>query len=1253
MSVTLKNFYVTNGFSPGADFFVLGPGSIARSGQFAALLTAMANDDGPIVRELVIVLPPGTTDLEVGQPIGDAFRLQRVELFGNASSGPGEVGLPFRVRFEASSSFDSSALVALVARARHPATFVVPQAARYRGTPATHDVPATPEDVWVPHLHELGVAMVDLVLPLDSYVVLDADEWWPHSEEHRALLLDVDDCGVAYVGDDSPTPADLIERWRDMAGRGDLEAALAEIDLRPDLKAAHRVFARTSAFNAANIPIEAIAEFTREKDAIDAEGGDGALILVQPAMEAGLRDLASALLTRSIQGLSRPETIQVALRHADELGDAPLIDRVETLLAERHPRSPLLPERAARRLVAQGRRLEAAAALEATGIGFLAHEAAYLRWLDAGLVADPIEPADLLASCRVTFPGEVPRTVRAVAEALERAGQRAEALDLLLAGPGEDGTLDTAGIRAALATLRRGILTLDPECDNEMAVAVVGAAVRWLSQNPLDGTTRMEVAELLSPQMMGGLTSTAVIALVCLDLSGRRLRRRASVPVAERPAACDHDLLPAILETGLDHLVRHPGQVLGRARFPAEALPVPADEAVAAIIVMLGHAGAAYGDADDAHLIENLLLVGTSLAAIGGEPDADMTLLRAAGGRLALHGRAQRTRDLAEHALNVAGNDPHRIRLAWHCFADLYHRSGNMPEALLGHACTLAADDAADVDQVWQESHLGVRLFRDVGLHALLPRFLAQARAALGDAGLAEKRAYWLDAIDLQVKLTGLDRSSADPVAFGTLLRDATASLRQALAEGDDPAPATMLLGSAARIAREAGLQVLDDVETAIDEGRSRLGPSARTLLSITADPTPDPRDLAQLASWLERARHPDDVGFDLRHLVLGAKRLLDSAPTDPMTVAFAIELLADIGLPVAGGARAADPPTDVATPSHDAREVAAGGIDVVMLGLSGASLIRATFAGTDEEVVVEDADTFSGEALREWRQRYPYAYQDPRRDTSHDFYVSTRHLGVSHLPERAVIVAETELQAFPPNILQVDDALAGQTRRLAFAPSLAWLREARRNPFDGAGGARAWIPHAEPTLGLPALAILASRLQPCLDAHGVLLHDGEETPSELSGSDLVIVGAHGGVGEGKRFFRVVLDDSDLALASSAVSGSIRNVGVVVLFVCSGGRIDKHPSASTTVGLAKQLLAGGCRAVVAPPWPLDTSVPPIWLPPFLEAWAAGSPVVDACFEANAAVRTARGPTPSADLAMTVYGDPLMRRPAPREKADRD
>jgi CHAT domain len=109
------------------------------------------------------------------------------------------------------------------------------------------------------------------------------------------------------------------------------------------------------------------------------------------------------------------------------------------------------------------------------------------------------------------------------------------------------------------------------------------------------------------------------------------------------------------------------------------------------------------------------------------------------------------------------------------------------------------------------------------------------------------------------------------------------------------------------------------------------------------------------------------------------------------------------------------------------------------------------------------------------------------------------------------------------------------------------------------------------------------------------------------------------------------------------LAGALRNVDVVILFVCSGGRTDKHPPANTTVGLAKQILDRGCQAVIASPWPLDTRVPSHWLPAFLERWDNGRSLIEANFEANGIVDRNFAQDPARGLAMTVFGNPSLRR----------
>jgi hypothetical protein len=220
---------------------------------------------------------------------------------------------------------------------------------------------------------------------------------------------------------------------------------------------------------------------------------------------------------------------------------------------------------------------------------------------------------------------------------------------------------------------------------------------------------------------------------------------------------------------------------------------------------------------------------------------------------------------------------------------------------------------------------------------------------------------------------------------------------------------------------------------------------------------------------------------------------------------------------------------------------------------------------------------------------------------------------------------------------------LIGRHTATAIAPSLSWLKDVQSRVAP-IGGSAAWIPIA-PDNADKTLAILKDRLDATFAEHAIHVDMSTEIPAALEGRELAIVAAHGGIVPEGRFFQVVADDADMKISSGALSRAVRNAGLVVLFVCSAGRFDKHPIANTTVGLTKQLLDEGCSTVIASSWPLNASVPAYWLPAFLKAWSSGAPVIDANFEANQATRRPMGDFPADCLAMSVFGNPLLKRRA--------
>jgi hypothetical protein len=673
-----------------------------------------------------------------------------------------------------------------------------------------------------------------------------------------------------------------------------------------------------------------------------------------------------------------------------------------------------------------------------------------------------------------------------------------------------------------------------------------------------------------------------------------------------------------------------------------------ADQALTAVRAVAERLTEEFGGPEDKDPLTSALAMVAAIAPHSSAPDEDLLVLRRVAGRLAHAGYVQYARDWAENVLALTHGDPFRTRLAWTSFADIYARTGNVQEAMSAIACAVAAHPETTWEDMWYESQLIFRLLRDTGLLEFARPFVETGREALEHLGLEAQFGLRVETEELQLELWEYAHDGIQDVdRFQTFAGRADSHLRRVLETGDDPAPATMVFASALRLSESQGVEVPPDAQNLLDMALQRVDPRTMELIRVEAATAPTIEQMVDLVRRIEPARYSEDVGYDVRRLVPLAERLLGTEGVrDPAVAVYAVELLADQTIPLPGAGSGPGPHERLIDsrdgPAQAASEIAQANLGVVMMGIADDRLVHVTTEdGVLHPPVIEDEGTFSMRRLIDWSEDYPYEYF--RAGEGNVFYTTTEGIGLTALPERAVIVARTNLQGFPPNLLRVGEDLAGWDRRLAAAPSLTWLLDARHNPFRGDGRKLSWIPHDGEGDGLEALAMIADRLRDTFADHAVDLSSAASPHTDAAGADLAIVAAHGGVTEANRFFGMVADDADLKLTPASLAASLAGVGTVVLFVCSGGRIDQHPGASAVLGLAKRLLASGCRAVVAPPWPLEVIVPPYWLPTFLAEWERGAAVIDACFAANAAVRARFGSNPARCLAMTVYGDPLMTK----------
>lgn len=1251
---SLLDFFRRNGVSWGAaDLFMIGPqGAARRIADLIAILLAMHGESGtPTFRSICIAMPPSDTEaVDLLEKVKEAFIEAVRHLRGTPATEAEVAGAFKRVRSDRSESLDVAALADLVARTEDRSAIILTQAARYRaiGIASRREELSVPDDVWAPHLHALIGTVGAAAANERKYIVVDAGEFIPARKENLDLVMTCK-WGVTGANDPDKSPLEILEqarRWHALAREGRLGTVVTEINAIEGLSPVGKDLIRLHTFLEVGLGLQVRNELETRPELTGGLDAPSALRVAILAEEADAEKRAVELLAGATDGLEVQEDLQNALQLAEKLKQPQLIESLSNKLARRFPNSPGL-RRHRLSLLLTDRNYAAAANLFAGGATPEDVEAhGYYSLVAAVLLEhDRFDMRATLEELSRKYPSRARQSLRVCVLHLEAIGRRGEALRAIAAASATTPDVDKRALGLALDVLERGRLVLDAQIDDDLVLHVVEWLTGEVARLPSDGFLRLRLARLVSPEILGS-NGLPVIATVVLSLFNRAVQPGSVVPLDQRTAACSLDDTRELFARGVKWLATEKPIVLGARRFPPELLNVPAEQAMAGFSRLVEHMGHRLEDDGDVQTIETILGLALSIAPLSSDSNEDLRILRLVATSLAMSGRVQRARDLAEQGLVFAAEDPQRRRIAWHAFADIYARLGNFSEALIALACCAAADDRPDWEQIWGESLVLLRVFRDMGMVELGRPLVAPARKALRELRAQPRYFTRLETAELQMRLLELDHDKDAPRSeLDRFIAKVTINVQKTLELQDEIEPAASLLANSVRLAAERRTDVDDQSHAVLSRALEESPRPFRYLIEAAASLNPSVSHLLPLVQRLELARYAEDVGFDVRALAFVAERVLGSgAALTPEDATYALEILADqaIALP-SGRSISRLLGIDRMGPASAAVEISKLGIDVVVIGNGTKGLVRTVAAGGIlSGPYVEGASVFSRQRLSEWSSHYPYGYKQV--DDVNDFYLSTSGIGLSEMPARAVLVAGTELQSFPPNLINVANDLAGRSRRLASTPSLAWLKSATATPLPSDGRITAWIPDAEPEAGFATLAVIAERLRDSFQAHGVSLTSGSAPPSGLAGSEMAIVAAHGGLTEDARYFRVVADDVDLAIAASTLSGVLAEIGVIVLFVCSGGRLDKHPGASTTVGLMKRLLDSGCHAVVAPPWPLHLSVPPYWLPTFLAKWAEGECVVDACFEANQTVRQRLGEDPSKYLAMSVYGNPVARKP---------
>ncbi|WP_374005836.1 CHAT domain-containing protein [Delftia lacustris] len=1118
------------------------------------------------------------------------------------------------------------------------------------------------EDKWAPHVASICRQLMPVVERLKCYGVVHAQEIPPVKAANIELLHSIDGCGVFSVEVDGGSEERANERasiWRSLVLQGRLQEVAVEIDSL-GFSEVTRLHLLVQLLRGTGRDREVVELIEKLKPYFHELKSEIRVQLASIARKAGNDELALDVLPKNADELVDQAWLEEALDISTYFENNELISLFDKRLVTIFPSSERLRENRDRRLLMNLQRVGGGCSYVYTTEGFTSCH----MMLQELLSVSNVEYDSIVAEAKQWGDDWKDLAIVCCALHAQSAGQPIIAANSASLVTQSELYGRQAALTVLLAMKQLFLQEIVPVDAGDIYRAYFQAVLRFLAQQPQDREIRLALNKLLAVESCGDM-GIPIMATTMLDLA------REGVQIARSDATIDKLDYPAPDEkfaASLERAIHWLGD-LGAAEpgvtiIPRELLVVDPDDFVRGIERLVHFGVNRSGEDVDLEFMQQLVVIACAACPHAKkERDEDIRLMRMLACQFAVSDKFQMARDHAEQILLMGQTSAYRRRLAWQAFADVYHRCHNHIVALVALGCALAVNVEVEKADIWHEVYAIHRVLRDLGLFDLSRSFLPTMKELMVDLGFdADRDPRYLNA-ELGLRLLEDDRSDANSIA--KLLNEVVDACDQAMGKRDHVVPLAVLLGQTIRKAENMGVLIPQQAVNVLQRALENAGKNVADLVKVVASSAPQPQDVLTLFNSLERAAYVEDIARDRTVIEMAARRLLNNKSSISEMV-FAIELLADHTISLPGGV----PAMTLEWPVQYASELNRLGLDVIFLALDNQGELLVVHASKGELHLVEQTQQSLnfGDRFREWRKKYPrgYGYVNPEHGNNL-FYTTMEALGVS-LPEsdRLVVVAEPFLQQLTVNLVVAHpkdggfEYFLGKEAAVGMIPSLTWLYSARSSISKSVGTYKAWISaEREDTFSdiygeqgvaddgierTPTLDIALSRLSGCFEDFGFNVNTGKQLPSDMTDAGLVVVTAHGGLDQDGRYLRSISDDGELFEAPVALANALAGIDLVILFVCSGGRIDKNPWDNSTTSLTKLLLNRGSRAVIASPWPLSVMVTYNWLGCFLQRWEEGASVLDATKAANDAVARRFENFPPYCLALRVYGDVLLTKP---------
>lgn len=256
---------------------------------------------------------------------------------------------------------------------------------------------------------------------------------------------------------------------------------------------------------------------------------------------------------------------------------------------------------------------------------------------------------------------------------------------------------------------------------------------------------------------------------------------------------------------------------------------------------------------------------------------------------------------------------------------------------------------------------------------------------------------------------------------------------------------------------------------------------------------------------------------------------------------------------------------------------------------------------------------------------------------------LSFSNLGIEDHFDEILFTSSIELAEFPTNLIVNNNELLGSQTSISNVISAEWyIQKGLKILLNNNFNSTAWIPIDD---GDVPINLSFNRFKPILEKNKVKIITSRNILSQIE-TDVNIFLAHGELGF--KSFKGIYTNHDSESAILYPKELFGKGEIAILFICNSGVSNEDFFANGITSLCYDILGLGYKAVIAPFWRLDTTIPSYWYNEFICAFKSGFKLSEAVYLANLSLADYKKEisnsflAPEGKLAMHIYGNPNIR-----------